>query len=313
MNKRRLEMRSRLLSELVSPVSELCQKQLGITEPNQILRTLENLWLPLATRLAEERKVLERPLIQGILGGQGTGKTSLTKVVSLILAHLGYNTLGISIDDLYKTFAERQHLKQEDPRLARRGPPGTHDVKLGIELLEQLRQPHQKYPIAIPRFDKSLHNGEGDRIAPQLVEQVDIVLFEGWFVGVRPVPDETVFNHAPYPIVTPEDRQFARDMNQRLKEYLPLWERLDSLIVFYPKDYHWSKQWRWEAEQKMIASGKSGMSQEAIYQFVEYFWKALHPELFITPLTLNPDIALVIEINQDHSVGDVSSRSQPFD
>jgi pantothenate kinase-related protein Tda10 len=41
-----------------------------------------------------------------------------------------------------------------------------------------------------------------------------------------------------------------------------------------------------------------------LIEFVEYFWKSLHPELFITPLTRNPDwVNLVIEINPDHSIG----------
>ncbi|MFA9202077.1 MAG: glycerate kinase, partial [Candidatus Nanopelagicaceae bacterium] len=35
--------------------------------------------------------------------------------------------------------------------------------------------------------------------------------------------------------------------------------------------------------------------------FVEYFWKALHPELFIKPLTLTAD--LVVEIKSDHTLG----------
>jgi D-glycerate 3-kinase len=56
----------------------------------------------------------------------------------------------------------------------------------------------------------------------------------------------------------------------------------------------------------MIAQGKSGMGDTEIDQFVEYFWKALHPELFITPLIHNPKwVDLVIEINPDHQPGAV--------
>jgi D-glycerate 3-kinase len=44
------------------------------------------------------------------------------------------------------------------------------------------------------------------------------------------------------------------------------------------------------------------MSDSEIHEFVKYFWKALHPELFITPLIHNPDwVDLVIEINSDHT------------
>jgi D-glycerate 3-kinase len=46
------------------------------------------------------------------------------------------------------------------------------------------------------------------------------------------------------------------------------------------------------------------MTDAQVDEFVEYFWRALHPELFITPLTKNPSLVdLVVEINGDHSVG----------
>lgn len=262
----------------------------------------------LAGKLAQKRQQLGRPLIQGILGGQGTGKTTLAKILILILEKIGYKTISISLDDIYKTYAERQLLKKQDPRLIWRGPPGTHDLSLGIEVLDKLCQScdeNSQNLISIPRFNKSLFNGAGDRIESEIVSNVDIILFEGWFVGVRPVED-TVFDIAPPPIITEADRKFARDMNNRLQDYLPLWERLDKLIVLYPTDYRFSKQWRQQAEQQMIASGKSGMSDDEIEQFVEYFWKALHPELFIKPLLDNSELVdLVIEINSDHSVSKI--------
>ena len=49
------------------------------------LETLWNLWLPLAMQLSTQKQSLNRPLIQGILGGQGTGKTTLCQVLRLIL------------------------------------------------------------------------------------------------------------------------------------------------------------------------------------------------------------------------------------
>ncbi|HEY9601862.1 MAG TPA: glycerate kinase [Allocoleopsis sp.] len=271
---------------------------------SQILLSLWNLWLPLAMQLASDRQQLGRPLIQGILGVQGTGKTTLATVLSLILTHLDYRTLSLSLDDLYKTYAERQRLQQQDPRLIWRGPPGTHDVELGVQLLDQLRQTNPIHPILVPRFDKSAWGGVGDRTTPEQVEDIDIVLFEGWFVGVRP-SDPSVFDAStPPPIDTPADRDFARDMNERLKDYLPLWERLDQLMVLYPTNYRLSQQWRRQAEQQMKATGKSGMTDAQIDDFVNYFWKSLHPELFIAPLMNKPNwVDLVIEINPDHTAG----------
>ena len=108
---------------------------------------------------------------------------------------------------------------------------------------------------------------------------------------------------APDPIRTEADRQFAVDMNANLQDYLPLWQRLDSLIVLYPADYRFSKQWRQQAEQEAIAAGAAGMSDAEVSEFVDYFWRALHPELFITPLMRNAELVdLVVEINSEHQL-----------
>lgn len=266
---------------------------------------LWTLWLPLALQLADDCRAVERPLVQGVLGGQGMGKTTLATMLAAILAQLGYRTIGLSIDDLYKTHAERQRLKAEDPRFIRRGPPGTHDIELGIQVLDRLRQADATEPITIPRFDKSLWNGDGDRIEPEIVEDVDIILFEGWFVGAQPV-DPSTFDHPLDPILTEADQAFARTVNERLRDYLPLWERIDRLMVLNPTDYRLSLPWRRQAEHQAIAQGKSGMTDSEIEEFVKYFWKSLHPDLFIAPLTQNPNLVdLVVTVNPDRTFGQI--------
>ncbi|MBD2664627.1 hypothetical protein B6N60_01977 [Richelia sinica FACHB-800] len=295
---------SHLLQTVWTDVSHYCQTHLQIS-PQGILQVLWDIWLPLGMKLASVRQDLGRPMIQGILGGQGTGKTTMSRILCLILQQLGYRTLSLSLDDLYKTYSDRLTLTQQDPRLIWRGPPGTHDIDLGLSLLDQIRQ--GKSQVIIPRFDKSAHGGAGDRTTPEIVNNVDIVLFEGWFVGVQPISPDA-FTNPPAPILTPADRKFALDMNHHLQNYLPLWERLDSLIVLYPTDYRCSLEWRKQAEHDMIKSGKFGMTDKQIEEFVHYFWRALHPELFITPLVNSSSVDLVIEINADHSFGRIYGR-----
>ena len=300
--KPKLKQRSQLLQMLAeSPIDFPIPKR----NFSALIPLLWYLWLPLTLWLVEAKQAVARPLIQGILGGQGVGKTTLTTSLELILKRLGYHTVSLSIDDLYKPYCDRCELRKQDPRLVWRGPPGTHDVDLGLHTLQQLRSPTSGQAIPIPRFDKSAHAGEGDRTDPEFVTDIDIVLFEGWFVGARPI-DPALFATAPPPIATEADRQFARDMNQNLKAYLPLWNLLDRLILLYPQDYRLCQRWRQQAEHSMKETGRSGMSDETIGRFVEYFWKALHPQLFIEPLSANTELVdLVIEICPDHTPADV--------
>ncbi|HEY9625289.1 MAG TPA: glycerate kinase [Crinalium sp.] len=294
--------RSQLLQDIYPALTELCRDRLGWQTVN--LALFWNLWLPLALAIVAYRQQQRQPLIQGILGVQGTGKTTLAIIVTLILDYLGYRVCSLSLDDLYKTYAERCQLQIREPRLRWRGPPGTHDIDMGLMVLNQLRTA-SSHPVQIPRFDKSLHQGAGDRTMPEVVSNIDVVLFEGWFVGVRPI-DPAAFDQAPPPIVTEGDRQFARDCNTRLQDYLPLWDLLDRLIVLYPSDYHLSQQWRQQAEQRMIDAGRSGMTDREVSQFVEYFWRSLHPELFIKPLLHDAQhVDLVVDINPDRSRGAV--------
>ena len=286
-----------LLKSIYPAFKELCRNNLLI-QPQVILPTLWDLWLPLAMQIASRHQEIQRPFIQGILGGQGTGKTTTCKVIKLILSYLEFRALNLSIDDLYKTYQARLILQKQDPRLIWRGPPGTHDVNLGLNLLDNILQ--RQTSITVPRFDKSLHYGVGDRTVPETVENIDIVLFEGWFVGVKPI-NSAALENPPLPIISPADKAFARDMNDKLRNYLPLWQRLDSLIVLYPTDYRLSLEWRKQAEHQMKAKGKTGMTDLQIEEFVNYFWKALHPELFIKPLVESQAVDLVIQIKPDHS------------
>jgi D-glycerate 3-kinase len=300
----------------------------------------EDIYLPLVEQIISWQQEIDRPLIQGIVGGQGTGKTTLCRLLQKTLEIAGYAVASLSLDDLYKTYAERQELQIQEPRLRWRGPPGTHDIQLGLDILEQVRistslrlpsgqvlreysrdllselSPNSQPTIVLPRFDKSLWDGMGDRTTPELVKMPDILLFEGWFVGVLPRID--LVNVSP----------FTHYINQQLYNYLPLWKKLDKLILLYPEDYRFSLQWRLQAEQEMIAHYKSinksintnqdagadkntgehqpqnGMTSAEITDFVEYFWEALPPDLFISPLTKpTTTVDLIIPLKADHSFG----------
>ncbi|PSN18696.1 glycerate kinase [filamentous cyanobacterium CCP5] len=298
-----LEQRLDWLRRLQPTIDQLPLPPAPIT---QYLPLLWQLWIPLALRLDRLYQSQAPPLIYGLLGGQGTGKTTLSRILQQLLRAMGRRMVGFSIDDIYKTYADRQQIRHQDPRLIWRGPPGTHDIALGVETLKQVR--NSQGPVAFPRFDKSRHGGEGDRCAPEIIEAVDIVLFEGWFLGVRPLPAMD-WRQAPFPIQSESDRHFAQDMNDRLAAYVPLWDELDQLMVMIPEDYRLSQQWRLQAEQQMKAQGLSGMADEAVMAFVQYFWKALHPELFILPLREAEWVDLVVEINADRQPQAIYSPS----
>jgi D-glycerate 3-kinase len=243
--------------------------------PEGAAHLLASLWLPLAEDLGDRPK----PWIQGYVAPQGTGKSTLCRVLEVLLDAMGVGVARFSLDDLYWPYAHLQLLQQQDPRLRWRGVPGTHELALGLALMEQFRA--QQFPLALPRFDKSLHRGLGDRTEFPYCDRAEVLLFEGWCVGMVPIANLADYLPAP-PIVTPADCAFALAMNQALANYVPLWQKLDALTVLAPQELHWSKRWRQEAETA------DGMTAAEVDAFVDYFWRALPPQIHFPRLREGP-------------------------
>ena len=121
--------------------------------------------------------------IIGIQGPQGAGKTTLARCAAALLERQhGLTALCVSLDDFYLGRAERRRLAERvHPLLITRGVPGTHAVDRGIDALARLRAGQ---PCRLPQFSKA-----DDEPLPherEIRAAVDVVLFEGWCVGVPP-------------------------------------------------------------------------------------------------------------------------------
>lgn len=180
-------------------------------EKYDLFEKVWSFYLPFSLNLLENKtKNGIKPYIQGILGVQGSGKTTCSEIIAIILNKLGYKTVSFSIDDIYKTYEERKKIKEEDPRFKWRGPPGTHDIQIAYNLLKQIKN-QEKGPFLFPIFDKAKFSGEGDRVAFKEIHKVDIVIFEGWFLGYRPL---NIYHND----------NFTNDINKKLEEYICLWD-----------------------------------------------------------------------------------------
>ncbi|MEY4952978.1 MAG: hypothetical protein RL299_1402, partial [Pseudomonadota bacterium] len=131
-----------------------------------------------------------KPLVLGICGAQGSGKTTLVSALAAALEAEGVAAASVSLDDLYLTRAERLELAQTvHPLFATRGVPGTHDVALGLATLDALERGEA---VPLPRFDK----GNDDRAPmeswPAAPKGVQVLLLEGWCLGARPQGPEAL-------------------------------------------------------------------------------------------------------------------------
>lgn len=134
-----------------------------------------------------------------------------------------------------------------------------------------------------------------------ITKKPDIIFYDGWMLGVKPVKDESVFDLNLPALETPEDRQFAKDINRKLVDYLPLWQMIDYLNCLYVPNYSASLRWREQAEKSLRAKGL-GMSEQEVIEFVHYFWRSVHPAIHIHALALDPQTDQVVLIDDDHSI-----------
>jgi D-glycerate 3-kinase len=158
--------------------------------PPSYLEIVESAWRPLAHRLGAVQREAARPVLIGINGAQGSGKSTVAAFLAeALLPELGLRAAVLSLDDLYLGRAERTALARDiHPLFATRGVPGTHDVALGTALLETLLN-GRSGNLPMPRFDKGLDDRLPASAWPTLTLPVDVILFEGWCIAAEPQTD----------------------------------------------------------------------------------------------------------------------------
>lgn len=236
-------------------------------------------YLPLIQYYINDKKKKKRKTyIIGVQGGQGTGKTVLASLIKIYLTSKGYAAAAFSIDDFYKSNIEGKRffkLRQKNPFYKTRGLPGTHKIN---KLYRALKAAKSGRRFIIPRFDKSLHGGEGDITAQttRINKRLDFVILEGWCVNmpfIRPENFPLVLSNNKYADkifkeLDPEKKHYKIVLNY-VKKYQKIWKLLDNKTIMLGKNIKWIKEWRIEQEKRMKTRKKEGMTNKKIKEFIK--------------------------------------------
>lgn len=286
---------------------QACTRQMMIE--NDLEQILLEIYIPLAACLARQHDEHETTRIIGVNGAQGSGKSTLCKLLHVVLEE-GYakRVVTFSIDDLYLTLTERQALAKEvHPLLLTRGVPGTHDVSLGLKLVSDLRNLKEGQTLKIPVFDKAIDDRCAEHDFPQVTGPIDLVLFEGWCVGAKAQREEalqTAVNSLER--IEDADQSWRKYVNKQLKmEYKILFDQLDFLIMLKIPGMASVMEWRSKQERKLARtsarSGRKIMDTAALQRFIMHYER-----LTRAMLEEIPDRAdLVFELNKDHQIDGV--------
>lgn len=244
------------------------------------------------------------PLVIGISAPQGSGKTTLVFALDYLFRRSGRNSATLSIDDFYLTAEDQAKLRNRHPGnalLELRGNAGSHDLPFSVSTLTRLKKlTKEGMKMKLPRYDKSAYGGRGDRADPSTWPEVEgpltVILFEGWMLGFKPLPNE---------VVKAVDTQLEI-VNKNLEAYYDAWDKfIEAWIIIKIRDPTCVYQWRLQAEIAMREDGKPGMSNEEVLDFVSRYlpaYQAYLPTLYSEgPRGLNPDRLLVVDIDDERN------------
>lgn len=285
--------------------------------PASYRQTVSGTILPLAEDIRARHERLGRPLVVGIHGAQGTGKSTLTLFLKNILqAHFHLSCAAFSLDDIYLTRAQREQLAQSvHPLLRTRGVPGTHDVELGLSVIERLRTAGPDEETPVPAFDKARDDRLPPAHWPVFRGRPDIILFEGWCMAARPQADADLVQ--PVNALEAEedaDGRWRRYVNDCLRgPYQELFATLDTLVMLKAPSMDCVLTWRTLQEHRLAdkvarapewceygcAAGVPHiMSDQEVARFVMHYQRVT--EHCLREMPARADV--LIEVAPDHTL-----------
>ena len=204
----------------------------------------------------------KRPYFVGLAGGQGTGKTTISSLIKIILIkYFKLKVFRISIDDFYKTRKERINLsKRVHPMLLIRGVPGTHDINMMLNFFKKSKIKKFKR-LKLPTFNKAIDDRFNKKKWYDLKNKPDVIIFEGWCVGAKSENSITLKRTINSMEKLEDHRQIWRKyVNQQLKtKYKNLYSQLNCLIYLKAKNFSLLQKWRLKQERKLWLKSKKNL------------------------------------------------------
>ena len=252
------------------------------------------------------------PLIIGLAGGQGTGKTTVTSIISIILKkYFKLDIFKISIDDFYKTRKQRTLLsKNKHSLLMTRGVPGTHDIDIMLNFFKRIKVKNFKI-LKLPKFNKGVDDRCKQSLWYKIQSKPDVVILEGWCVGARSQNSKELKK----PVNSLEkihDQNFKwrQYVNYQLKtKYKKLFNQLDYILFLKVKNFSLLRRWRLKQEKKLWLKSKNKknlkfMNKSEVKNFMDTYQRITQQMFKDMPKYSS----IVMNLNNSHQIKNIKYR-----
>ena len=254
----------------------------------------------------------KKPLIIGLAGGQGIGKTTITSIITIILKkYFKLNAFKISIDDFYKTRKQRILLsKNKHPLLMTRGVPGTHDTNIMLNFFRKIKVKKFK-SLKLPKFNKAVDERYKQNLWYKIKSKPDVVIFEGWCVGAK----SQNFRQLRKPINSLErihDQTFKwrQYVNYQLEtKYKKLFNQLDGILYLKAKNFSLLRRWRLKQEKKLWLKSKNKknlkiMNKSEVKNFMDTYQRITQQMFKDMPKYSS----IIMNLNSSHQIKNIRYR-----
>ena len=269
------------------------------------IKNLKKVYIPIAFWIEKKYKRKRKTLLLGLSASQGSGKTTVAAILSIILKiFFKRKVCVISIDDFYKTLKDRKKMaKNKHPLFETRGVPGTHDIDLLKKFFISIKQENFKSTI-LPKFNKSNDDRFKKKYWHIIKKKPEIVLLEGWCVGAK----AEAFSSLKKPINNLEKYEdkfliWRKFVNKKLKkEYKKVFSMIDYYIFMKAPNFKMVFKWRLLQEKKLKKKKKSRyknkiMSYNNIKRFIMFYQRITLQ--MVEDLSKSASIVLFLKKNRE--------------
>ena len=287
-------------------------KREKILDKSKIIKidNLKKNYIPISFWIEKKYKEKGKTLFLGLSGGQGSGKTTITGILKIILNKFFKRNVRVaSIDHFYKTLNERNIMsKQIHPLFKTRGVPGTHDIRLVKFFFNNMKKNKFK-EFKIPKFDKSTDDRMKNKYWSKISKKPEIVILEGWCVGAKPQSNSLI--KKPINILEKkEDRRliWRKQVNEKLKkEYKKVFSMIDHLIFLKVPSFDMVFKWRLLQETKLKKRShlnKKIMTYNQIKRFIMFYQRITLQML----KDLSKSASVVMLLKKNHEIKKILFR-----